>query len=78
MVVVGLTAMLVPVTTPTLGDIESVVVAPVTLHASVVLVPATMLAGVAVKDAITGLGGNVTVTLAVLVAVPALLVAVNV
>jgi hypothetical protein len=68
---------LVPVTVPTPLSIESVV-APVTDHASVDEAPRAMVAGVAVKEAITGTGKGVTVTVAVAVEFPPALVAVSV
>jgi hypothetical protein len=53
-------------------------VAPDTVHASLALPPGAMLPGVAVKDVIVGTGGEVTVTVAAAVTLPAAFVAVSV
>ena len=79
-VVVGETDVLVPVTAPTPGVIERLV-APLVDQLKVELLPAVMVDGVAAKLAIVGVGGwdtGVTVTVAVLVALPMTLVAVSV
>ena len=80
--VVGATAVLVPVTAPIPGEMESDV-APVTDQLSVVELPAMIAAGCAANDAMTGAGGGgggaaVTVTVTFFVTLPPEFVAVSV
>lgn len=79
MVVVVGTRVRVPVaaTVPTSG-VMLTVVAPVTVHVSVVLSPAVMDVGPAVNVVMTGMPAAVTVTVAVAVVLPRLLPAVRV
>jgi hypothetical protein len=76
-VVVGVTTTTYPVTAPIPLSIE-IESAPFTDQDRVAEAPTTMLAGVAAKEAITGTGKGVTVTVAVDVAGPPALVAVKV
>ena len=75
-VVVGLTAMLVPVTVPMVGLMLRLV-APPTAQDNVVLCPVVIIPGVAVKLEIAGLGAE-TVTVTEAVVLPAAFVAVRV
>ena len=73
----GLTAALEPETTPTPWLIESSV-APLTLHDRTDVFPTVIVGGEAVKDATTGAGTGVTVTVALAFALPEEFVAVRV
>lgn len=63
MVTVGETAMLSPVTVPTLGEMERPV-APIALQLRVVLPPAAIAAGLALNALITGSSETVNETIA--------------